>query len=125
MNKYNIIIIILIIILCGGIFAVCNQFIFNNENSNIIPAQASNGTTRELIANSSDDAGSVEVIKNIGNPNGEKIAYVVGVHPLEHETHETLVKLLPKTQNLRFPLRENRSIFIFANYTPNRIQIRM
>ena len=102
MNKYNIIIIILIIILCGGIFAVCNQFIFNNENGNIIPAQASNGTTRELIANSSDDPGSVEVIKNVGNPNGEKIAYVVGVHPLEHETHETLVKLLPKTQNLNY-----------------------
>ncbi|MBR0270742.1 MAG: hypothetical protein IJQ68_01940 [Methanobrevibacter sp.] len=39
--------------------------------------------------------GSVSVIRNIGNPSAKKIAYVVGVHPLEHETHDTLVKLLP------------------------------
>lgn len=102
MNKYNIIIIILIVILCGSIFALCNQFMFNNQNNQTIPTQSSNATTRELIANSSDDPGSVEVIRNVGNPNGEKIAYVVGVHPLEYETHETLVKLLPKTENLNY-----------------------
>ncbi|WP_407381655.1 hypothetical protein [Methanobrevibacter sp.] len=39
--------------------------------------------------------GSVSVIRNIGNPQSKKIAYVVGVHPLEHETHDTLVKILP------------------------------
>ena len=39
--------------------------------------------------------GSVSVIKNIGNPNAKKIAYVVGLHPLEYQTHDTLVKLLP------------------------------
>ena len=102
MNKYNIIIIILIVILCGGIFAVCNQFIFNNDNGQTIPTQSTSATTREVIANSSDDPGSVEVIRNVGNPNGEKIAYVVGVHPLEHEVHETLVKTLPETENLNY-----------------------
>lgn len=55
----------------------------------------------EIIANGSHDPGSVEVIRNIGNPDGRKIAYVVGVHPLEHLTHETLVKLLPNISNLK------------------------
>ena len=102
MNRYNIIIAILIVILCGVILAVCNQFVFNNDNGQTIPMQNTNATSRELIANSSDDPGSVEVIKNVGNPNGEKIAYVVGVHPLEHEVHETLVKLLPQQNNLNY-----------------------
>ena len=57
---------------------------------------------RTVIANSSDEPGSVEVIKNIGNPNSPRIAYVVGLHPLEHETHETLVRLLPEMSNLNF-----------------------
>lgn len=100
MNRYNVIIVILIIILCGGIFAVSNQFLFHSDNNQTTQTQTVNATTRELIANSSDDPGSVEVIKNVGNPNGDKIAYVVGVHPLEHETHETLVKLLPLTKDL-------------------------
>jgi len=49
---------------------------------------------RETLANNSNDPGTVEVIRNIGNPNGERIAYVVGVHPLEHLTHETMVRML-------------------------------
>ena len=102
MNRYNIVIIILIVMLCGGILAFANQFIFNNDATQIIPTQTTNATTRELIANSSDEPGSVEVIRNVGNPNGEKIAYVVGLHPLEHLTHETLVNLLPKTDNLNY-----------------------
>ncbi len=65
--------------------------LFNNDE---------NITYREVIANNSGEPGSVEVIRNIGNADGERIAYVVGVHPLEHETHETLVKLLPKMDNL-------------------------
>lgn len=92
---------ILIIILGVGIVVI-------NDNNLLNPTQTGQNTqnasaiTRELIANSSDDPGSVEVMRNVGNPNGEKIAYVVGVHPLEHETHETLVNLLPKTDNLNY-----------------------
>ena len=58
-------------------------------------------TNREVLANSTSEPGTVEVIRNIGNPNGERIAYVVGVHPLEHLTHETLVKLLPNMSGLK------------------------
>ena len=52
----------------------------------------------ELLANES--TGSVEVIRNVGNPNGKRIAYVVGLHPLENQTHRTLLKLLPTLTDL-------------------------
>jgi len=55
---------------------------------------------RETLADNTNDPGTVEVIRNIGNPNGERIAYVVGVHPLEHLTHETMVRMLPNMTGL-------------------------
>ena len=76
-NKYNVIIAILIIILAIGILLIGTQLL-TNDNSQNTPISSSNATSREVISNSSDDPGSVEVIKNVGNPNGEKIAYVVG-----------------------------------------------
>ncbi len=100
-NKYNVIIAILLIILCAGILLTYIQFFTMSTGENTKIA-TSNATSREVISNSSDDPGTVEVIKNVGNPNGEKIAYVVGVHPLEHEVHETLVKKLPQTDNLNY-----------------------
>lgn len=57
-------------------------------------------TNHEILAN--DSIGSVEVIRNIGNPNSAKIAYVVGVHPLENDTHKTLLKLLPNMSDLNY-----------------------
>ena len=68
-----------------------------------LESQAGNdqSTYRETLANDPNDPGTVDVIRNIGNPDGEKIAYVVGVHPLEHLTHETLVRMLPNMTGLR------------------------
>lgn len=86
-----IIVILLLIIFIFTILIIQYEFVNNDENI----------TYREVIVNSSAEPGSVEVIRNIGNPNGKRVAYVVGVHPLEHETHETLVKLLPMTNNLK------------------------
>ena len=67
-------------------------------------ANTASEVTRELIANStSGDLGTVEVIKNVGNPNSsKKIAYVVGVHPLENDTHRTLLNLLPNQTDLNY-----------------------
>lgn len=95
-KEYLVISILLILILALSI-AIFNQMesddaIKNEYNSSAI--------AREVISNDSTDVGSVEVIRNIGNPNGKRIAYVVGVHPLEKDTHETLVKLLPQTDSL-------------------------
>lgn len=91
-KDYIIIFVLLIIILIFASLIIVN--LANND--------ASTAVYRETIANDSDDPGTVEVIRNIGNPGGEKIAYVVGVHPLEHLTHETLVKLLPNMSNLNY-----------------------
>ena len=95
--KRIIILLAIILVLLAGIVFTYNQNISQNNTD-----AGSTQAVREVIANSSDDPGSVEVIRNVGNPNGEKIAYVVGVHPLEHETHETLVKLLPQQNNLNY-----------------------
>lgn len=92
-KKDHVIILVLLIIIL--IFA--SLIIVNLANDG-----ESSQVYRETIANNSDDPGTVEVIRNIGNPDGEKIAYVVGVHPLEHLTHETLVKLLPNASNLNY-----------------------
>ncbi len=56
--------------------------------------------TRELVGN--DSTGSVEVIKNLGNPDGKKIAYVVGVHPLENDTHKTFLNIMPTLTDLNY-----------------------
>lgn len=68
--------------------------------------ESSNGSNTFSVENitlANSSVGTVEVIKNIGNPNSsKKIAYVVGVHPLEHEVHETLIKILPNRTGLNY-----------------------
>lgn len=86
-------ILILLVIILGISIAIFSQInIKDNDNSDI--------SNQEILAN--DTLGSVEVIRNIGNPDGEKIAYVVGVHPLENETHQTLLKMLPNLTDLKY-----------------------
>ena len=91
-NEKIIIIVLLLIIMVFGMLII-QHTVFNSPSDN--------SQIRQTLANNSDDPGTVEVIRNIGNPNGERIAYVVGVHPLEHLTHETLVKLLPNRTDLK------------------------
>ena len=100
-KKDRIIISILIVIIIAISLAIVSTVFLNNPVE--INQNQSGEPCRELIANNSSDPGSVEVIKNLGNSNStHRIAYVVGLHPLEHETHETLVKLLPGTANLNY-----------------------
>lgn len=97
-KKEQVIIFILFIAIIVISMAIINETVFNSSSE--IKNESSNGSYRETIANDTSDPGSVEVIRNIGNPNGKRIAYVVGVHPLEYQTHETLLKLLPSVSNL-------------------------
>ena len=92
-KKEKIIIILLILIILIFSVLIVGHSVFNGHNGD-------SQVYRQTLANDSDEPGTVEVIRNIGNPNGERIAYVVGVHPLEHLTHETMVKLLPNMTNL-------------------------
>ena len=94
-NK-NIIILILIIIL-----AILAILIVTHLNDGGGAVTNGNQTVyHEVLANNSNDPGTVEVIRNIGNPHGKKIAYVVGLHPLEYQTHRTLVSQLQNMSNL-------------------------
>ena len=93
-KKEHVIIALLLIIIL--IFSILIITTFEGQTDNIQTAYW------ETLANGTNDSGTVDVIRNIGNPNGEKIAYVVGVHPLEHLTHETLVKILPNMTGLNY-----------------------
>ena len=91
-RDYLIILILLIVILA------CCIAIFNATS---IKGNNSEGISYEVLANDTvNDTGSVSVIRNIGNPDSHKIAYVVGIHPLENENHKTLLKLLPPLTDL-------------------------
>lgn len=92
-RRYKLILIVLIIILVFGFVAIKQS---HDDNRIVNPT----GITHEVIGN--DSLGSVEIIKNLGNPNGEKIAYVVGVHPLENDTHRTFLNIFPKMDNLNY-----------------------
>ena len=94
-KKDHILILILIIIILAISIAIISM---SHVDNTVSPKNTS--STTEIIAN--DAVGSVKVIKNIGNPNSKKIAYVVGVHPLENETHKTLLKLLPALTDLNY-----------------------
>lgn len=97
MNRKNerILILFIAVLLLFGIF-VFDHFMVKSNADN------SEKITTELIANNSDDLGYVQVIKNVGNPDSKKIAYVVGIHPLENDIHETLLKILPTMDNLNY-----------------------
>ena len=103
MIKKEYVIIALLVVFIAAISLALVGNIGHNPSANVGTSDSMEGPSRELIANESSDPGSVEVIKNVGNLSSPvKIAYVVGVHPLEHETHETLVKLLPNMTGLRY-----------------------
>ncbi len=91
-RDYILILILLIVILAISMAIIS---VSTPENQTTV-----NNTLKdhEILANES--TGSVEVIRNIGNPNGQKIAYVIGVHPLENDTHKTLLKILPNLTDL-------------------------
>jgi hypothetical protein len=67
-KKYILILLIIILLIVGFV-------IFSNSTSKDKP-QIKN--TEVIANNTTQDLGSVEVIRNIGNPNAKKIAYVVG-----------------------------------------------
>lgn len=98
-KNYRLFLIILIIAIICSVFLFTQLAVFHDQSGSG-NATATSQVTRELIGN--DSLGTVEVIKNVGNPNGKKIAYVVGVHPLENDTHTTLLNQLPKQSNLNY-----------------------
>lgn len=93
---------ILLIVLFIAVFAFVN--IYQMANGDAGSSNDASAVTREVIANNSaEDLGTVEVIRNVGNASSsKKIAYVVGVHPLENDTHRTLLNLLPNRTDLKY-----------------------
>ncbi|WP_298523583.1 hypothetical protein [uncultured Methanobrevibacter sp.] len=92
-KRYLAILLIILIVAVYG-FVTINQSAHEPQTT----VNETQTTTHEFLGN--DSTGSVEVIRNVGNPNGERVAYVVGVHPLENDTHKTLLNLLQQQANL-------------------------
>ena len=83
--------------------AIAVSYIHFVGNAQVESSDEHNVASVEKVTIANSTVGSVEVIKNVGNSSSsEKIAYVVGVHPLEHEVHETLVKILPNRTDLKY-----------------------
>lgn len=100
-NKKIIIAMILALIVIFSVITI--SYIYFSDNAQLGVSDESNISSVETVSLANSTVGSVEVIKNIGYPNSPKrIAYVVGVHPLEHEVHETLVKILPNVTGLNY-----------------------
>ena len=96
-NLRNLIFLIVILIF---LIVIVSQIMPGSNNNGL---NNSSGITHEVIANNTaQDGGSVEVIRNMGNPDGKKIACVVGVHPLENDTHKTFLKILPTLKDLNY-----------------------
>lgn len=85
MNKKNILFCLLIII------AIILTFISSNMISNMDKVDSKN--SKKLLA--SNNLGTVTVEGPYGNKNSkEKIAFIIGVHPLESNSHEALLNLI-------------------------------
>lgn len=97
MLNRRIILIFVIVIMC---ICFMSAVFIHDGQSNQQNSSSTAEVTRELVGN--DSTGSVEVIKNLGNPDGKKIAYVVGVHPLENDTHKTFLNIMPTLTDLNY-----------------------
>lgn len=97
MRRKLFIIIILVLILA---VLIVNPFKVISDG--MVANDTSSQALEVISNNSAQDLGTVSVIKNVGNPDGKKIAYVVGVHPLENDTHRTFLKIMPTLTNLNY-----------------------
>lgn len=102
-----ILIIVLLIILMGLLVFILST---NVNNSNIITGEnktvniIDNVNGFETVDLGSNDMGSVDLIGPIGNKNSNtKIAYIIGVHPLESNVHNALFNsLISKSDSLNY-----------------------
>jgi hypothetical protein len=100
-----IIIIAILLVLLIGLLVFTASINVNDSNKIDIGIDNLNNVN-DLNSNSlgSNDKGSVELIGPIGNENSSvKIAYIIGVHPLEFNVHNTLYNsLIAKSTSLNY-----------------------
>lgn len=106
-----ILIIVLLVILVGLVIFTASLSV-NNENNknntinndNKINNSFSNYNRLESVNLGSNDLGSVDLIGPIGNKNSNtKIAYIIGVHPLESNVHNALYNsIIAKSDSLDY-----------------------
>ena len=109
MRLKNIFMLILVLLIILSVLLVFNVFIdvdnTNNGNENHKNNKIDSNTNGFNTINlGSNDRGSVDLIGPIGNKNSNvKIAYIIGVHPLESKVHNALYDcLIAKSDSLNY-----------------------
>ncbi|MCL2156669.1 MAG: adhesin [Methanobrevibacter sp.] len=103
-----ILIIVLLLILLGLLIFYTSINVNNNYNYNLNNFDDNNKDDMnggfKTIELGSNSRGTVELIGPIGNKNSNvKIAFIVGVHPLEYKVHDTLYdSLIAKSNSLNY-----------------------
>lgn len=106
--KSIVFLIVILLILLAGLLIF--TFSINNSNDDkdssigINNITANNGSSLAIINLGSNDRGSVDLIGPIGNKDSNvKIAYIIGVHPLESTVHNALYEsLIAKNSSLDY-----------------------
>ena len=108
MKPRNLILLIiaLLVILLGLLIFNTSMILNNGNNQSKINDNVQNHTNNgfNTVDLGSNSRGTVELIGPIGNKNSNvKIAYIVGVHPLESKVHQTLFNsLIAKSNSLNY-----------------------
>ena len=110
--KVIVLLLLTILILLSLVYSIGNSDIdISNIDSDTIDTATDNpGNNTSKIKKfevkniGSDNRGDVELIGPFGNPKSKvKIAYIIGVHPAESFTHETVYDILSKNnENLKY-----------------------
>ncbi len=112
--KIAILLVILILISLIGalIYLSMTDSTLNQQSNSNIQSNDLNGNSNGITTNSdtnesilgSNDKGTVELIGPFGNTNSNvKIAYIIGVHPLESTAHQTLYdSIKEKNSSLKY-----------------------
>ncbi len=89
MKKYNLLIIIVVMVICASFLSL---FLFMNTSNKV---ENSSNPAFETILLGKTDYGNVIREGPYGNVSSEnRIVYIIGVHPLEYQVHETVKESL-------------------------------
>lgn len=94
MNKKTLGLLTVLIVIIVLIIILSSFIVLNSTKVN---------SSTEGFNSTQEDIGFVKLLGPFGNDSSNvKIAYIVGVHPQENQTHKVLLNTLPNEKNLRY-----------------------
>ena len=85
----------------SGVYPVTISY--NGKNSYLKSSKKISLRVREIVTLGSTSYGKVQLIRIIGNTSSKvKIAYVVGLHPIEHQIHDAVYNIMLKKTSMKY-----------------------